>query len=77
MWTFSVTLNKSDIINFCCGANLMREIAMTNDEGIEFNGKSMVILDEMMAGNSEDFMCLINDDDEVKVNKFIYRWRNN
>lgn len=55
----------------------MREITMTNDEGIEFNGKSMVILDEMMAGNSEDFMCLINDDDEVKVNKFIYRWRNN
>lgn len=74
---FSVTLNKFDIISFCRGANTLKEITLTSDDGVEYNGKSMVALRETMVGNSEDFMCLIKDADNEKTTKFIDKWRNN
>lgn len=71
---FSLTLNKADISEFVKEAQNIDEITLTDDDNIEYNGKNSVILKESIL-DSEDFRCLIKDNNDKNIEAFIKKWR--
>lgn len=71
---FSLTLNKADISEFVKEAQNIDEITLTDDDNIEYNGKNSVILKEVIL-DSEDFRCLIKDNNDKNIESFIKKWR--
>lgn len=71
---FSLTLNKADISEFVKEAQNIDEISLTDDDNIEYNGKNSVILKEAIL-DSEDFRCLIKDNNDKNIEAFIKKWR--
>lgn len=71
---FSLTLNKADISEFVKEAQNIDEITLTDDDNIEYNGKNSVILKEVIL-DSEDFRCLIKDNNDKNIEAFIKKWR--
>jgi hypothetical protein len=73
-YLFSLTLNKADISEFVKEAQNIDEITLTDDDNIEYNGKNSVILKEVIL-DSEDFRCLIKDNNDKNIEAFIKKWR--